>query len=79
MKSKKSISIFLLVFMISFIVMELIEKSISHYFNYDIHNLKWGWLGFMIIYGFKFHIFCCILPAIWASYKCKHKKCKHNH
>ena len=45
----------------------------------NLSNLKWGWLGLMILYGFKFHIFCCLLPALFASYKCRHKKCKHEH
>jgi hypothetical protein len=48
-------------------------------FHVNLSNLKWGWLGLMILYGFKFHIFCCLLPALFASYKCRHKKCKHEH
>jgi hypothetical protein len=79
MKNKKLIIRFITVFIISFIIMEIIEKSIEYFFNVDMHNLKWGWLGFLVIYGFKWHIFCCLIPAIWASYKCRHKKCKHDY
>ena len=79
MWSKKSILKFMMIFILSFILMESIERLASFYFKIDLHNLKWGWIGFIIIYGFKFHIFCCILPAIWATYKCKHKKCNHDH
>jgi hypothetical protein len=76
---RKSIIKFIIIFILSFIVMEGIERLLENIFHIDLNNLKWGWLGLMILYGFKFHIFCCLLPAIFASYKCRHKKCKHEH
>lgn len=79
MRNKKSILKFIIVFISTFILLEIIEFSISYFFNIDLKSLKWGWFGFMIVYGFKYHIFCCLIPAIWASYKCRHKKCKHTH
>jgi|GEM_PF-5580173 len=79
MKNKKSILKFIIVFISTFILLEVFEHSMLYFFNIDLHNLEWGWVGFMIIYGFKYHIFCCLIPAIWAAYKCKHKKCKHDH
>ena len=75
--NKKSIINFIFVFIISFIIMEIIEHVAFNYFNINLSNLKYGWIGFMIIYGFKFHIFCCILPGLFTAYKCRHKKCKH--
>jgi hypothetical protein len=59
--------------------MEGIELGIEYFFNIDLHELKWGWVGFIIVYGFKCHIFCCLVPAIWAGYKCRHKKCEHEY
>jgi hypothetical protein len=71
---------FIKVFIISFVIMETIEYLINKYFNINLHQLKWGWLGFIIFYGFKYHVLCCIIPAIYSSYKCKHKnKCKHDY
>ena len=76
--NKKSIIKFILVFIVSFFIFEGIEAIINHFFKIDI-EMKWGWFGFIIFYGFKFHIFCCLLPSIWAGWKCRHKKCNHNH
>jgi len=78
-KNKKSILRFLYFFTISFIFFQLVEMSLHHMFGVDLHNLKWGWIGLVVVYGFKYHIFCCLLPAIWAGYKCRHKNCKHEH
>jgi hypothetical protein len=77
--NKKSIFRFLKVFIVSLIIFELLEHTLEYIFGIDLHNLKWGWIGFLIIYGFKFHIFCCLLPFLWAKYKCRHKNCDHDH
>lgn len=79
MKNKKSIFKFILIFALSFLVIEGIEFTIDEIFNINLHHLKWGWIGFIILYGFKYHIFCCLIPAIWIGYKCSHKTCKHEH
>lgn len=79
MKNKKNILRFSIIFIISFILFELLEHSIEYIFDIDFHNLEWGWAGFIIVYGFKYHIFCCLLPAIWAGYKCRHKNCEHEY
>jgi hypothetical protein len=79
MKNKKGLIKFIIIFILTFLLMEGIELSIEHFFNIDLHELKWGWVGFIIVYGFKYHIFCCLIPAIWAGYKCRHKKCEHEH
>jgi hypothetical protein len=70
---------FIVVFIISFAAIEVVEYLLKYFLNFEIEGLRWGTLGVIIIWGFKFHIFCCLLPAIWASYKCRHKKCEHNH
>ena len=79
MKNKKNILRFSIIFIISFIFFEILEHSIEYIFDIDFHNLEWGWAGFIIVYGFKYHIFCCLLPAIWAGYKCRHKNCEHEY
>ncbi len=73
---------FLITFVLSFIAFYLLEHLVSYVFDIDIDNLEvgWlGWLGFIILYGFKFHIFCCLIPLLFTTYKCRHKKCKHEH
>lgn len=80
--NKKSLIQFAKVFLISMVVFELIEIGIHYFFDIDLHhlNLGWfGWLGFIVFYGFKYHILCCLLPALWAGYKCRHKDCDHDH
>ncbi len=79
MKNKKAVFKFILIFILSFIIFEIIERLIEYFFKIDLHNLKWGWVGFAIAYGFKYHILCCLIPAIWATYKCRHKKCEHEY
>jgi len=77
--NRNSIWRFIKTFLVSFILFEIIERILEWKFGIDLHAMKWGWIGFIIIYGFKFHIFCCLLPFLFASYKCKHKKCHHDH
>jgi hypothetical protein len=79
MKNKKAIIKFITIFILTFLLMEGFEFSIEYFFNIDLFELKWGWLGFIIVYGFKYHIFCCLIPALWAGYKCRHKNCEHEH
>lgn len=76
----KALLKFITWFILSFGIIEIIEYIIDIYFSVDIYQLKFAWLLFIFIYGFKFHIICCLLPFIIASYKCKkHNKCKHKH
>lgn len=73
---------FLITFVLSFIAFYLLEHLVSYVFDIDVDNLEvgWlGWLGFIILYGFKFHIFCCLIPLLFTTYKCRHKKCEHEH
>jgi hypothetical protein len=79
MKNKKSIIKFITIFILTFLLMEAVEFTIENLFNINLSELKWGWLGFIIIYAFKYHIFCCLIPALWAGYKCRHKNCEHEH
>ena len=76
-KNKKIVLRFLYFFVLSFIFFQIIEKSLEYFFHLDLHNMEWGWLGLTIVYGFKYHIFCCLIPALWAGWKCRHKNCKH--
>jgi hypothetical protein len=79
MKNKKVIIKFLWIFLISFIATELLEYILNQYFFIDLKMMTLGWFGLMVFYGFKYHIICCLFPAIWAGYKCRHKKCEHEY
>jgi len=79
MKNKKVILKFILIFLVSFIVTELVEHILNQYFFIDLKMMTLGWFGLMIFYGFKYHIICCLFPAIWAGYKCRHKSCEHEY
>lgn len=82
MAKKLFIIKFVTTFIISFVVFYLFEKFLSVAFNIDMDNLQlgWlGWLGWVIVYGFKSHIICCVLPFLFSAYKCRHKKCEHEH
>jgi len=79
MSSMRNIVKFIIIFIISFLITELSEYLLDVYFGIDFKFLTWGWLGLMLMYGFKYHIICCLVPAIWAGYKCRHKKCEHEY
>lgn len=73
---------FITTFLLSIIGFYILEKLISIFFGIDMDNLdlSWlGWLGFIIVYGFKTHIICCVLPFLFTTYKCRHIKCDHKH
>lgn len=74
----KQIIRFILVAAVSFILIELVEHLVLEPLGFQIENIELGWLTFIVIFGFKFHIICCILPMLWAAYKCRHK-CDHDH
>ena len=74
----KQIIRFILVAAVSFILIELVKHLVLEPLGFQIENIELGWLTFIVIFGFKFHIICCILPMLWAAYKCRHK-CDHDH
>ncbi len=75
----KNILKFFLLFVFSFLLTEVFEYCLEEFFGIDFRFLTWGWFGLMLMYGFKYHIVCCLIPAIWAGYKCKHKSCEHEY
>ena len=75
----KSILKFIGWFLLTYLIIELCEYIINCIFHIDIKATKGGMLLFIVIYGFKYHIICCVIPFLAASYKCRHKKCKHKH
>jgi biotin transporter BioY len=76
----KSFLRFMKVFIISLVIMEILEHSFEYFFGIpDLVQFEWGWLAFIVVYGLKFHVFCCIIPAVWTTYRCRHKKNKCNH
>jgi hypothetical protein len=79
MKTTKIIFNFAFIFILSFFITEILEQTLDNYFNFDFQIMTWGWFGLLFFYGFKYHIICCIVPLIWAGYKCRHKSCKHEY
>ncbi len=79
MNKKQTILKFLSILIISFIFTELIEFTLNKYFWFDFKMMTWGWFGLMFFYGLKYHIICCLVPTIWAGYKCRHKSCEHDY
>jgi len=75
----KNILKFLVIFILSFILIEAIEWILVDYFHFNFEYITVGWLGLVIFWGFKYHILCCFIPAIWAGYRCRHKSCKHEY
>jgi len=80
--NKKAILRFIIVFISSLIAFELFEFAIEKVFDIELHNLEIAWIGGIVLFLFKSHIICCLIPVIWTSYKCHHKekkKCNHEH
>jgi len=80
--NKKTILSFLKTLVISLLVFEIVEYILVDTLGYDIfENLSpYGYIGFVIAQGFKYHIWCCLLPLIYSSYKCRHdKECDHDY
>ena len=79
MTKTKTIFKFLTIFVVGFLVTELLEHVLNKYFLFDFKMMTLGWFGLVVFYGFKYHIICCLFPAIWAGYKCRHNKCEHEY
>ena len=77
MTKTKTIFKFLTIFVVGFLITELLEHILNKYFFFDFKMMTLGWFGLVVFYGFKYHIICCLFPAIWAGYKCRHKNCEH--
>ena len=67
----KKISKFILYFILCYFIIEILETIINNYWNLNIKLEGYGTLLFIIVYGFKFHIFCCLFPFLFATYKTK--------
>jgi hypothetical protein len=75
----KQIGRFAVVTAASFIVFEAVEHGLEHFFGIEMDALGVGWLAAVIAYGFKTHIICCLVPLLWAAYRCRHRGCEHDH
>lgn len=69
MKKLGKVKSFIITFVISLLIFEGIEHLLLDLFNIDLESyLTIGGLGFIILWGFKFHIICCIIPAGVAAF-----------
>ena len=75
----KQVFTFIFFFFFAYVVVEAIETLIEHFFGVNPKATGVGILVLVIMYGFKFHIFCCLFPGLYATYRIKHKKCTHEH
>ena len=78
----KSIKKFIFAAFWFYITMEILEWLLNHFFHINLSYDKihgFGWLIFLVIYGFKFHLFCCVGPFLYAAFRCRHKRCHHDH
>lgn len=80
MKVSKKVALkFLLNLIISYIIFHIFEHIIFELFEFNSIFLKFGWIGWVLIYGFKYHIICCLVPILYSGWKCKHSSCEHKH
>lgn len=76
---KKILSLnFLIYLIISFFIFSGIEQIFDKIFGIDLHHIiSFGGVGTIILLGFKFHVFCCIIPAAVSTLICVKKKHSH--
>jgi hypothetical protein len=78
--TKTTILTFVFNLIISFVLFEIVEHILIDHFGFKYESLStFGIIGYAIFLGFKYHIICCLFPIIYASYQCRHKKCKHEY
>lgn len=75
----KTVLQFSIILIFSFLVFESTEWILEEYFEFNLEYISLGWFGLVLFWGFKSHLLCCLVPAIWAGYKCRHKSCKHDY
>ncbi len=64
------------------IFFEGVEHLLEHFFDVKLEELSWFGVASVLAFGFKFHVVCCILPALGTTLYCtykNHKHCDHNH
>lgn len=83
---KKFLSIrFLITLIISSLVFSGIETLLDDLFEIELDNvLTFGGVGFIVLLGLKFHIFCCVIPVAISTLLCVRRKhnhcdCEHDH
>lgn len=79
----KNILRFIFTVIVAYFFLEGIESSIEEWFGIDLHHILSGGGTFGIIaWGFKTHLFCCVLPKIIAAIliglKSRHKHSNHD-
>ena len=72
----KTLLYFILYFIIGYIAIEIVEYFLEETLKY----YKYSYIIIILLYSTKYHIFCCVAPFLYATYKCNHKnKCQHKH
>lgn len=70
---------FWIALVISTLLFQGLESFLELVFDIHLDHLLafGGGVGFIVIYGLKFHILCCIIPTMMATLVCL-RKGKHN-
>lgn len=78
---KIQVARFAVVTALSFIAFEAAEHAVSRCLGIELGQVGTGagWLLVVVAYGFKTHILCCLVPLLWAAYRCRHRACDHDH
>lgn len=74
---------FILSLLASYLLFEGIEHILLEMFQIDLgHILSLGGIFTILLFGIKYHILCCILPAVGSAAYCTYKSkrhCNHKH
>lgn len=67
--------------LVAWVIIEFVESLIQHYWHVEMSSTDTvvGFIMSVIILGFKLHIWCCVFPGLYATYRMRHKKCHHDH
>jgi hypothetical protein len=71
---------FIFVLAVSILAFRGLDAYLHDWFGLCIEGLlTFGGVGVVLIFGFKFHVFCCLIPAAISSFICVKKKHNHEH
>jgi len=73
----KSVKSFIITLVLSILLFEGIEHLLEELFNINLNHYLSGFgLGAVVLWGFKLHIICCVVPAAFSALVA-HRKQEH--
>jgi hypothetical protein len=71
---KKIFSV-VLPFLLSFLLFEGVEHLLEYFFRFEFTSFgQLGKWGLIIFFGFKYHLFCCLIPGLFLIWRAKQNK-----